>query len=157
MPEAANASKEPSKKCIPRTFRTLQGNKPRSMRPSPRCAKAFASSQECSIQYDERDRKAEDLGHFSFAKHLDDAPVQGPYSADKRGVMSYSSSSWLRYRCKECGCEVGFRSISRNIGERYLLPIFFRQPVRCSKCYRRDSRLIFVHVEEPRSESGMLR
>jgi hypothetical protein len=72
--------------------------------------------------------------------------------------MSYnSSSSWLQYRCKDCGCEVGFRSLPRNFGERYLLPIFLRHPVRCSKCFRRDSRLIFTHVEEPRSESTVLR
>src|SRR5215469_18345472 len=58
MTEAANALKEPSKKCMPRP---LQGNKHRSTRPSPRCAKAFASSQECSIQCGERDLKADRL------------------------------------------------------------------------------------------------
>src|SRR5215471_18057932 len=58
MTEAANVSKKHSKKCMPRP---LQGNKHRSTRPSPRCAKAFASFQECSIQCDERDRKAEDF------------------------------------------------------------------------------------------------
>src|SRR5262252_6947255 len=58
MTEAANVLKKHSKKCMPRP---LQGNKHRSTRPSPRCAKAFASSQECSIQCGERDLKADDL------------------------------------------------------------------------------------------------
>src|SRR5215467_12131185 len=63
-------------------------------------------------------------GTFLLQNNLDDAPFQGPYSANKRDVMSYSSSSWFHYRCKDCGCEVGFRSHPRSLGERYLLPIF---------------------------------
>jgi hypothetical protein len=32
--------------------------------------------------------------------------------------------------------------------ERYVLPIFLLQPVRCAECFRRDYRLLFVPVKE---------
>ena len=60
------------------------------------------------------------------------------------------------YRCDDCGCEVGFRSRRRNFSERYLLPVFLLQPVRCAECFRRDYRLIFTPVRDRLSEvSGM--
>lgn len=50
------------------------------------------------------------------------------------------------YYCHDCGSDVGFRSRRRNFAERYLLPLFLLQPVRCGECFRRDYRLIFTRV-----------
>jgi hypothetical protein len=52
------------------------------------------------------------------------------------------------YRCHDCGSEVGFRSRRRTIIERFLLPLFLLQPVRCGECFRRDYRLIFTPVRD---------
>lgn len=52
------------------------------------------------------------------------------------------------YRCRDCGSEVGFRSRRRTFSERYILPLFLMQPVRCGECFRRDYRLIFTPVRE---------
>lgn len=52
------------------------------------------------------------------------------------------------YSCRDCGSDVGFRSRRRNFAERYLLPLFLLQPVRCGECFRRDYRLIFTRVRE---------
>ncbi len=56
--------------------------------------------------------------------------------------------SFIEFRCDDCGCETGFRSRRRTFSERYLLPIFLLQPVRCAECFRRDYRLLFVPVKE---------
>jgi len=58
-----------------------------------------------------------------------------------------------RYRCHDCGSEVGFRSRRRTLTERYLLPLFLLQPVRCGECFRRDYRLIFTQVRNRLSET----
>ncbi len=52
------------------------------------------------------------------------------------------------YRCRDCGSEVGFRSRRRTFTERFLLPLFLLQPVRCGECFRRDYRLIFTPVRD---------
>ena len=57
------------------------------------------------------------------------------------------------YRCYDCGSEVGFRSRRRTFSERYLLPLFLLQPVRCGECFRRDYRLIFTRVRERLSDT----
>jgi len=57
------------------------------------------------------------------------------------------------YFCHDCGSEVGFRSRRRNFAERYLLPLFLLQPVRCGECFRRDYRLIFTPVRERMSDT----
>jgi len=57
------------------------------------------------------------------------------------------------YRCHDCGSEVGFRSRRRTLTERYILPLFLLQPVRCGECFRRDYRLIFTPVRERWSEA----
>ena len=54
---------------------------------------------------------------------------------------------YLEFRCDDCGSETGFRSRRRTFSERYLLPIFLLQPVRCAECFRRDYRLLFVPVK----------
>lgn len=56
------------------------------------------------------------------------------------------------YRCRDCGSEVGFRSRRRTLTERYILPLFLLQPVRCGECFRRDYRLIFTPVRERLAE-----
>jgi hypothetical protein len=57
------------------------------------------------------------------------------------------------YHCHDCGSEIGFRSRRRTIFERFVLPIFLLQPVRCGECFRRDYRLIFTPVRERLSET----
>ena len=57
------------------------------------------------------------------------------------------------YHCHDCGSEVGFRSRRRTFTERYLLPIFLLQPVRCGECFRRDYRLIFTKVRDRLSDT----
>ncbi|HYM76309.1 MAG TPA: hypothetical protein VE377_10060 [Candidatus Dormibacteraeota bacterium] len=57
------------------------------------------------------------------------------------------------YRCCDCGSEVGFRSRRRTLTERYILPLFLLQPVRCGECFRRDYRLIFTKVRERLSDT----
>jgi hypothetical protein len=56
------------------------------------------------------------------------------------------------YRCNDCGSEVGFRSRRRTVTERFILPLFLLQPVRCGECFRRDYRLIFTQVRERLAE-----
>jgi len=57
------------------------------------------------------------------------------------------------YRCRDCGSEVGFRSRRRTFAERFLLPLFLLQPVRCGECFRRDYRLIFTQVRDRLSDT----
>jgi hypothetical protein len=59
----------------------------------------------------------------------------------------------LEFHCDDCGGDTGFRSRRRTFSERYLLPIFLLQPVRCADCFRRDYRLVFVPVRERLPES----
>jgi hypothetical protein len=55
---------------------------------------------------------------------------------------------YFKFHCDDCGSDTGFRSRRRSFSERYLLPIFILQPVRCTECFRRDYRLLFVPVKE---------
>jgi hypothetical protein len=55
---------------------------------------------------------------------------------------------FLVFHCDDCGSDTGFRSRRRTFSERYLLPVFLLQPVRCAECFRRDYRLLFVPVNE---------
>jgi hypothetical protein len=57
------------------------------------------------------------------------------------------------YRCRDCGSEVGFRSRRRTLTERFILPLFLLQPVRCGECFRRDYRLIFTPVRDRLSDT----
>ncbi len=59
---------------------------------------------------------------------------------------------YFEFHCDDCGGDTGFRSRRRTFSERYLLPIFLLQPVRCAECFRRDYRLIFMPVRERLSE-----
>lgn len=56
--------------------------------------------------------------------------------------------NYLEFHCDDCGSDTGFRSRRRTFSERYLLPIFFLQPVRCTECFRRDYRLVFMPVKQ---------
>ncbi|MGA9510024.1 MAG: hypothetical protein WBV55_15510 [Candidatus Sulfotelmatobacter sp.] len=60
---------------------------------------------------------------------------------------------YLEFHCDDCGGDTGFRSRRRTFSERFLLPVFLLQPVRCAECFRRDYRLIFVPVRERLSEA----
>ena len=68
--------------------------------------------------------------------------------------MTDSSDSWFAqpYHCRDCASEVGFRSRRRTFTERYILPLFLMQPVRCGECFRRDYRFIFIPVRERSTE-----
>jgi hypothetical protein len=57
------------------------------------------------------------------------------------------------YRCRDCGSEIGFRSRRRTLSERFILPLFLLQPVRCGECFRRDYRLIFTPVHDRLSDT----
>jgi hypothetical protein len=67
-------------------------------------------------------------------------------------VIGPSEQLWfqkfLEFHCEDCGSDVGFRSRRRTFSERYFLPVFLLQPVRCAECFRRDYRLIFVSVKD---------
>lgn len=67
-------------------------------------------------------------------------------------IGSSSDQLWfqklLEFHCEDCGSSVGFRSRRRTFSERYLLPVFLLQPVRCAECFRRDYRLLFMPVKE---------
>lgn len=60
------------------------------------------------------------------------------------------------YFCRDCGSEIGFRSRRRNFAEKFVLPLFLLQPVRCGECFRRDYRLIFTRVRERMSDLGRI-
>jgi hypothetical protein len=55
---------------------------------------------------------------------------------------------YLEYHCDDCGSDTGFRSRPRTFPERYFLPVFLLQPVRCTECFRRDYRFLFMPVKE---------
>jgi hypothetical protein len=55
---------------------------------------------------------------------------------------------YVEFHCEDCGSNTGFRSRRRTFSERYLLPIFLLQPVRCAECFRRDYRLFFMPVSQ---------
>lgn len=67
-------------------------------------------------------------------------------------IGSASGQLWfqkfLEFHCRDCGSDIGFRSRRRTFSERYLLPIFLLQPVRCAQCFRRDYRLLLVPVKD---------
>ncbi len=68
-----------------------------------------------------------------------------------------SSQLWFQsFRCRDCGSELGFRSRRRTLSERYILPLFLLQPVRCAECFRRDYRLIFTQVGDRLSEGSKM-
>jgi hypothetical protein len=52
------------------------------------------------------------------------------------------------YRCRDCGKELGFRSRPRTVVERYILPLFLMQPIRCAACFRRDYWSIITRVHK---------
>jgi hypothetical protein len=64
-------------------------------------------------------------------------------SPDHAWFQKYSE-----FHCDDCGSDTGFRSRRRTLWERWLLPVFLLQPVRCTECFRRDYRLLFVQVKE---------
>jgi hypothetical protein len=62
---------------------------------------------------------------------------------------------YFEFHCDDCGSETGFRSRRRTLSERYLLPLFLLQPVRCAECFRRDYRLLFVPVKDRLQEPSV--
>ena len=64
---------------------------------------------------------------------------------------------FTQFRCPDCGSSSGFRSRRRTFSERYILPFFLLQPVRCGACFHRDYRLIFTPVRKRLSEASGMR
>ena len=56
-------------------------------------------------------------------------------------MSSLGDSSWSRlfeeFHCRGCGGNEAYRSRPRSFFERYVLPLFFHQTVRCDRCYHR--------------------
>ena len=64
---------------------------------------------------------------------------------------------FTEFLCRDCGSPVGFRSRRRTLFERFILPLFLLQPVRCGECFRRDYRLVSTRVKDRLSEiSGLI-
>jgi len=57
------------------------------------------------------------------------------------------------YHCRDCGSQEGFRSRRRTLTERFVLPLFLLQPVRCGECFRRDYWWIFTTVHDRLSDT----
>ena len=57
-------------------------------------------------------------------------------------MPSLNRPSWTifseEFHCPECGAEEAYQSRARGSFERYVLPLFFLQPVRCDHCYVRS-------------------
>jgi len=67
-------------------------------------------------------------------------------------MNNLSDKWWFRrfaeFHCEDCASDTAFRSRCRTFSERYILPVFLLQPVRCSECFRRSYRSIFMPVRE---------
>jgi len=57
-------------------------------------------------------------------------------------------SFFEEFHCRECGGDEAYRSRARNFFERYLLPLFLLQPVRCERCFHRCYILRTIAVLE---------
>ena len=79
-------------------------------------------------------------------------------SSPRCRLLDAKIQPWLQqlsqFRCRDCASDVGFRSRRRTFSERYILPLFYLQPVRCAECFRRDYRLMSVQVRERLAEVG---
>ena len=69
------------------------------------------------------------------------------YAVSGRRVQNFGG-----FRCPDCGSSDGVRSRRRTVWEKYLLPAFMLQPVRCADCFRRFYSPLWVQVRE-RAES----
>jgi hypothetical protein len=58
------------------------------------------------------------------------------------------------FHCWRCGSDEICRSRSRNLLEKYLLPLFRLSPVRCANCYKRSYRFKFQPAPPQRTGSG---
>ena len=83
-----------------------------------------------------------------------------PFTSSPRcRLLDAKIQPWLQqlrqFRCRDCASDFGFRSRRRTFSERYVLPLFYLQPVRCAECFRRDYRLMSVQVRERLVEEGL--
>ena len=56
-------------------------------------------------------------------------------------MSPYSLASWggaSEFHCPECGHGEAYRSLPRDLFEKYVLPLMMLRPVRCDRCYRRS-------------------
>lgn len=62
-----------------------------------------------------------------------------------------SSSSWARFfqefRCPDCGNGNAYRSRSKGLFEKAVLPVLMLKPVRCERCYHRSYAFRTVPVQ----------
>ncbi len=50
------------------------------------------------------------------------------------------------FHCRDCGRKQAHLSRKRNIFERFVLPLFLIQPVRCADCFRRQYVPVFWDI-----------
>src|SRR5437870_5790390 len=53
-----------------------------------------------------------------------------------------------QYHCPDCGGSNAYRSRRRSVLEKYVLPLFLLQPVRCANCFRRSNASMLATVRE---------
>jgi hypothetical protein len=54
----------------------------------------------------------------------------------------------IEYHCPDCGSTEAYRSRRRTFVEKYLLGLLLLKPVRCARCYRRNSTSVFTPARE---------
>lgn len=60
------------------------------------------------------------------------------------------------FQCRDCGSHNGYRSRSRTLAEKYLLPVLLLRPVRCAECFRREYTWLFIQVRVREREAPAL-
>jgi hypothetical protein len=58
-----------------------------------------------------------------------------------------------KYQCPDCGGSDAYRSRRRTLLEKYIQPVLFLQPVRCTNCFRRTIVSVFASARERESRS----
>jgi hypothetical protein len=64
--------------------------------------------------------------------------------------------SLTELKCPCCGNPVAFYSRRRNFAEKYILPLALLRPYRCSECFERYYRSMFVQARQPRERGPVL-
>jgi hypothetical protein len=80
---------------------------------------------------------------------LSEAAARGE---DVYGFTSRGTRHFWEFRCPDCGSTDGVRSRRRTAWEKYVLPPFMLQPVRCADCFRRFYGPLWLRVRD-RAES----
>ena len=60
--------------------------------------------------------------------------------AELSGFQAFYTFYFKQFHCIDCGSDVAYRSRPRSLTEKYVLPVFRLQTVRCADCFRRFVR-----------------